>query len=77
MFPFVIKKKKKERKKMPHKIAYRPTYGVIFLVVISFSQMTLACVKLIKTKQNPTRTVHERTVDWFWSCLAQRSGPQV
>jgi len=37
---------------MPHKIAYRPTYGVIFLVVISFSQMTLACqVDKNKTKQ--------------------------
>lgn len=49
----MIKKKKKERKKMPHKIAYRPTYGVIFSVVISFSQMTLACqVDKNKTKPN-------------------------
>ena len=46
-------KKKKKKKKITHKIAYRPTYGVIFLVVISFSQMTLACqVDKNKTKPN-------------------------
>ena len=39
---------KSQIKKMPQKLAYRPIFRDIFSTVVSFSQITLACVKLTK-----------------------------
>lgn len=39
---------KSQIKKMPQKLAYRPIFRDIFSTVVSFSQITLACVKVTK-----------------------------
>lgn len=45
--------------KTPHRIAYRPIlWGCIFLIEVLSSQVTLACIKLTKKANQPTKQKH-------------------